>query len=148
VRKGFIWLVAVSLSILIVIFAASVVMAQSVTITKWQDLQPYIAAQTNKLNAHTDEIAALRAELDAEKAKVAVLTEDIGKIITRFDISLRMYVILACNTNRQIEAAGWGAVLVGIRPLPVTGLECPPLDANFYVPAYLSPSGPPVPPVN
>lgn len=51
--------------------------AGQVKVQRWQDLQPYIAQQTTKLNTHTDEIAALKAEN-------ATLKSDMGLVIGRY----------------------------------------------------------------
>lgn len=120
--------------------------AAQVTISRWQDLQPYIAAQTDKLNAHTSQIAALEARIADLEAKNAVLTSDVGLIIGRYDMLLRYLIIQACYANSKLDT--WGAALAGLQPFPLGTHECPPAGSRFYIPGYLSPSGPAIPPAN
>lgn len=111
--------------------------AGQVKVQRWQDLQPYIAQQTTKLNTHTDEIAALKAEN-------ATLKSDMGLVIGRYDMLLRYLVIQACATNAKIDTIN--SVFNWVQPFALGTNECPPADTRYYVPTYLSASGPLIPP--
>ena len=112
-----------------------------VTFSKWQDMGQYVGKQTEKLNTHTDQIAAMRAEVD-------VLKSDMGLAIGRYDALLRAIVINVCASNKLITDNGWATTLIGLTPIELPGHTCPadPATTKYYVPSYLSPSGPPIPP--
>lgn len=128
------------MKMLIVVFAVAIFSSATqaqVQVNRWQDLQPYIAAQTGKLNTHTDEIAALQAEN-------ARLTSDLGLVIQRYDMLLRYLIIQACASNAKIESIN--SVFNWVQPFPLGSHECPPAGSRFYIPGFLSAGGPPVPP--
>ena len=129
------------------------VSAQTVTIDRWQDMGPLLDRQSKKINEHTAQLAALEAKVaaleaarTAAEAKAATLESDVGLIITRYDMLLRAIVIQVCASNKAMADNAWAAKLAGLEPIPLTGHTCPPLPARYYVPGYLSPSGPPIPP--
>jgi len=111
------------------------------TFSKWQDMGQYVGQQTVKLNEHTAQIAALRAEVD-------VLKSDMSLVIGRYDALLRAIVINVCASNKVMADNQWATTLIGLKPIPLTGHTCPtdPATTKYYVPSYLSPSGPPIPP--
>lgn len=110
-----------------------------VTFERWQDVGRYAGQQTEKLNAHTDQLAALTA-------KLATVEQDLGLVIQRYDMLLRAIVVQVCASNKAMADNAWAAKLAGLEPIPLAGHTCPPLPARYYVPGYLSPSGPPIPP--
>lgn len=137
----------------ILLVLASLPAGAQVTFERWQDMGQYVGRQTEKLNQHTDQLAAMQAKiaaLEASKAesdaKVASLTSDLGLVIGRYDMLLRAIVIQVCASNKAMADNAWAAKLAGLEPIPLTGHTCPPLPARYYVPGYLSPSGPPIPP--
>lgn len=114
-------------------------------------LYQYAAALGNLANIQNARINALEAKIAAlETAKVAekvpVLESDLGLVIQRYDMLLRAIVIQVCASNKAMADNAWAAKLAGLEPIPLTGHTCPPLPARYYVPGYLSPSGPPIPP--
>lgn len=119
-------------------FVASAAVAQ-VQVNRWQDLAPYVAQQTEKLNAHTDELAELRAEN-------ATLKSDLGLVIGRYDTLLRYLIIHACLTNEKIATIN--SVFNWVQPFPLGNHECPPAGSRFYIPSFLSPDGPLIPPAS
>lgn len=132
---------------------AGAVSAQTVTIDRWQDMGPLLDRQSKKINEHTAQVAALAAKvaaLEAAKAdaeaKVTTLTSDMGLVIQRYDTLLRAIVINVCASNKAMADNAWAAKLAGLQPIPLGDHACPPLPARYYVPGYLSPSGPPIPP--
>jgi hypothetical protein len=118
------------------------------TFNRWQDMGQYVGQQTVKLNENTAKVAALESENAALKTKVDTLTSDMGLVINRYDMLLRAIVIHVCATNKLMADNAWAAKLTGMTPIPLPGHECPedPLTAKYYVPIYLSPIGPPIPP--
>ncbi len=114
-------------------------------------LYQYAAALGNLANIQNARINALEAKIAAlETAKVAekvpVLESDLGLVIQRYDMLLRAIVVQVCASNKAMADNAWAAKLAGLEPIPLTGHTCPPLPARYYVPGYLSPSGPPIPP--
>lgn len=114
-------------------------------------LYQYAAALGNLANIQNARINALEAKIAAlETAKVAekvpVLESDLGLVIQRYDMLLRAIVIQVCASNKAMADNAWAAKLAGLEPIPLTGHTCPPLPARYYVPGYLSPNGPPIPP--
>ncbi|MCR4300775.1 MAG: hypothetical protein NUV51_04120, partial [Sulfuricaulis sp.] len=103
-------------------------------INSWQELGGYVGEQTTKMNANTAEIAAL-------KAKLAVLTSDMGIVVGAHDRLLRAVVIRVCDYNSKV--AGWSGTLTGLEPIPLGDIECPPAAAKWYIPYYIGPGGPP-----
>jgi len=124
----------------------SLPVAAQVTVGRWQDLQPYIAAQTTKLNTHTDEIAALQAQVADLTTRLAKAETNIANAVAAHDAAVRYALIAMCYTNSQIASAGWAATLIGMKPFPLGDLECPPAGTRFYTLYYLNPAGPPIPP--
>lgn len=101
-------------------------------------------AQHAKIEALEERLAAIEAVKPVEK--VPVLESDLGLVIQRYDMLLRAIVIQVCASNKAMADNAWAAKLAGLEPIPLTGHTCPPLPARYYVPGYLSPSGPPIPP--
>ena len=124
----------------------SLPVAAQVTVGRWQDLQPYIAAQTTKLNTHTDEIAALQAQVADLTTRLAKAETNIANAVAAHDAAVRYALIAMCYTNSQIASAGWAATLIGMKPFPLGDLECPPAGSRYYTLYYLNPNGPPIPP--
>jgi hypothetical protein len=127
------------------------VAAQTVTLDKWQDLGPLLDRQSKKINEHTALVTAMQAKivaLEAEKAKIDVLTSDMGLVIQRYDTLLRAIINNVCASNKLIVDNNWAATLIGLRPIGIAGHVCPgdAETARYYVPQYLSPNGPPIPP--
>ena len=102
--------------------------AAEVTITRWQDLQPYIAQLANKVNAQDAKIAALQAELAALKTRVNVVENS-------YNIALYYALGHLCYTNTMLSS--WSASLVGMKPFPLNGLTCPPEGERIYIPAFI-----------
>ena len=132
----------------LMLLAAPIAGAQQATV---QQLYQYAAALGNLANTQNARINALEAKIAAlETAKVAekvpVLESDLGLVIQRYDMLLRAIVIQVCASNKAMADNAWAAKLAGLEPIPLTGHTCPPLPARYYVPGYLSPSGPPIPP--
>lgn len=132
----------------LMLLAAPFAGAQQATV---QQLYQYAAALGNLANTQNARINALEAKIAAlETAKVAekvpVLESDLGLVIQRYDMLLRAIVIQVCASNKAMADNAWAAKLAGLEPIPLTGHTCPPLPARYYVPGYLSPSGPPIPP--
>lgn len=112
-----------------VVLAFVAVMADAqITVGKWQDLQPYIAAQTTKLNTHTDQLAALQAELAALKTRVNVVENS-------YNIALYYALGHLCYANAM--QATWVGALTGLKPFPLAGLTCPPEGERIYIPAFI-----------
>jgi hypothetical protein len=128
-------------TILLLLALVSLPAGAQVTFQKWQDVGVYAGQQTVKLNTHTDQIAALRTEID-------VLTSDMGLVIQRYDTLLRAIINNVCASNKLIVDNNWAATLIGLRPIGIAGHVCPgdAETARYYVPQYLSPNGPPIPP--
>lgn len=123
-----------------VVLALMAVLADAqITVSKWQDLQPYIAAQTTKLNAHTDQIAALQAELAALKTRVNV-AENSYNILTYYLLSQ------ACYANSM--QATWVGSLTGLKPFPLGDAVCPPAGEKIYVPGFIGGVGAVLKPAN
>ena len=129
-----------TIAVLALAFAGGVA-AQTVTLDKWQDMGPLLDRQSKKINEHTAQVTALRAEID-------VLTRDMGLVIQRYDMLLRAIVNNVCASNKLIVENNWAATLIGLKPIQITGHVCPgdAETARYYVPQYLSPNGPPIPP--
>lgn len=132
----------------LMLLAAPFAGAQQATV---QQLYQYAAALGNLANIQNARINALEAKIAAlETAKVAekvpVLESDLGLVIQRYDMLLRAIVVQVCASNKAMADNAWAAKLAGLEPIPLTGHTCPPLPARYYVPGYLSPSGPPIPP--
>lgn len=134
----------------LMLLAAPFAGAQQATV---QQLYQYAAALGNLANAQHAKIEALEAKVTAleaaktaAEAKAATLESDVGLIITRYDMLLRAIVIQVCASNKAMADNAWAAKLAGLEPIPLPGHTCPPLPARYYVPGYLSPSGPPIPP--
>ncbi len=132
----------------VLLLAAPIAGAQQATV---QQLYQYAAALGNLANIQNARINALEAKIAAlETAKVAekvpVLESDLGLVIQRYDMLLRAIVVQVCASNKAMADNAWAAKLAGLEPIPLTGHTCPPLPARYYVPGYLSPSGPPIPP--
>ena len=126
--------------------------AAEVTITRWQDLQPYIAQLANKVNAQDAKIAALQTEvatlktrLTAAEAQVAKSKTDVGNLIVSHNVSVYYWLVQACAYNAKVN--GWKGILTGLEPQPLGGLACPPAGSRFYTP-YFHPdvSAVPIPP--
>ncbi len=130
----------------ILLMLASLPAGAQVTFERWQDMGQYVGRQTEKLNQHTDQIAALEAKVAALEASKTTVEKDLGLVIQRYDMLLRAIVIQVCASNKAMADNAWAAKLAGLEPIPLTGHTCPPLPARYYVPGYLSPSGPPIPP--
>lgn len=124
------------IALFVVALFSSATQAQ-VQVNRWQDFAPYIAQQTEKLNAHTDEIDALKAENET-------LRSDLGLVVGRYDMLLRYLIIHACLTNEKIATIN--SVFNWVQPFPLGNHECPPPGSRFYIPSYLSPTGPLIPP--
>jgi len=127
---------------------AGVVSAQTVTIDRWQDMGPLLDRQSKKINEHTAQLAALEAKVAALEASKASVEKDLGLVIWRYDALLRAIVINVCASNKLMADNEWAAKLAGLQPIPLPGHTCPTdaASARYYVPGYLSPSGPPIPP--
>jgi len=125
---------------------ASLPAGAQVTFERWQDMGQYVGRQTEKLNQHTDQIAALEAKVAALEASKTTVEKDLGLVIQRYDMLLRAIVIQVCASNKAMADNAWAAKLAGLEPIPLAGHDCPPLPARYYVPGYLSPDGPPIPP--
>ncbi len=130
----------------ILLMLASLPAGAQVTFSKWQDMGQYVGQQTEKLNQHTDQIAALEAKVAALEASKTTVEKDLGLVIQRYDMLLRAIVVQVCASNKAMADNAWAAKLAGLEPIPLTGHTCPPLPARYYVPGYLSPNGPPIPP--
>ncbi len=130
----------------ILLMLASLPAGAQVTFERWQDMGQYVGRQTEKLNQHTDQIAALEAKVAALEASKTTVEKDLGLVIQRYDMLLRAIVIQVCASNKAMADNAWAAKLAGLEPIPLAGHDCPPLPARYYVPGYLSPDGPPIPP--
>lgn len=111
-----------------------------------QQLYQYAGQLGTVANAHNAKIEALTTENAALKSKVETLTSDVGLIIGRYDMLLRAIVVHVCASNKAMADNAWATKLVGLEPIPLGSHVCPPLPARYYVPGYLSPNGPPIPP--
>lgn len=127
---------------------AGAVSAQTVTIDRWQDMGPLLDRQSKKINEHTAQLAALEAKVAALEASKASVEKDLGLVIWRYDALLRAIVINVCASNKLMADNEWAAKLAGLQPIPLPGHTCPTdaASARYYVPGYLSPNGPPIPP--
>lgn len=127
---------------------AGAVSAQTVTIDRWQDMGPLLDRQSKKINEHTAQLTALEARVAALEASKATIEKDLGLVIWRYDALLRAIVINVCASNKLMAENEWAAKLAGLQPIPLPGHTCPTdaASARYYVPGYLSPSGPPIPP--
>lgn len=132
----------------ILLMLASLPAGAQVTFERWQDMGQYVGRQTEKLNQHTDQIAALEAKVAALEASKTTVEKDLGLVIWRYDALLRAIVINVCASNKLMADNEWAAKLAGLQPIPLPGHTCPTdaASARYYVPGYLSPSGPPIPP--
>lgn len=101
-------------------------------INRWQDLGPYIAAQTEKINEHT--------------ANIRVLRSDLLQVIDRYDILLRAILMNVCASNKVLVENEWAAKLVGLEPMPVGNHDCAEHTGRWYVPGYMGIDGPRIPP--
>lgn len=115
-----------------------------VTFQRWQDMGAYVGKQTEKLNQHTDEIAALKARIAALEAQDAKNRENISHIIAHSDVMVRYAVELECNFNKNIT--GVVAMFSWVKPFELGDIPCPQPGDRYYLPYYLSPSGPVLPP--
>jgi len=132
----------------LMLLAAPFAGAQQATV---QQLYQYAAALGNLANIQNARINALEAKIAAlETAKVAekvpVLESDLGLVIQRYDMLLRAIIVQVCASNKAMADNAWAVKLAGLEPITLPGHTCPPLPARYYVPGYLSPSGPPIPP--
>lgn len=99
--------------LLLILLFALPVHAQT-TISRWQDLQPYIAAQTGKLNEHTKRLNELE---------------------NRYNVALHYALVQLCYANSMQTT--WVGSLAGLKPFPLTGLECPQVGAPYFVPGFI-----------
>lgn len=132
----------------ILLMLASLPAGAQVTFERWQDMGQYVGRQTEKLNQHTDQIAALEAKVATLEAAKASVEKDLGLVIWRYDALLRAIVINVCASNKLMADNAWATALAGLKPIPLPGHTCPTdaASARYYVPGYLSPNGPPIPP--
>lgn len=121
---------------LALLLAVTPVQAQR-DIKSWVDLGVYVGEQTTQMNANTEAVKALQAE-------VALLRKDIGTLGWHHDVAVRYWLVQSCATNTLIPS--WSS-LVGIKPIPIGSHECPQLPTRFYVPGYVG-STVPIPPEN
>jgi len=91
------------------------------------------------------QVADLTTRLAASEAKVAKLRQDVDNLIVSHNVDVFYFLVRACDFNRRV--AGWAGVLIGLQPIPLTGLTCPPENTRYYTP-YFHPdqSAVPVPP--
>lgn len=109
--------------------------AQNVTITKWQDLQPYIAAQTAKLNQHTEQIGALTNRVQALELEVATLKTRMNVMENAYNITVYYGLAQLCFANSM--QSSWVNALTGLKPFPLADLTCPPAGEKIYVPYFI-----------
>ena len=123
----------ITLSMMVTFGSAS---AQSnVTISRWQDLQPYIAAQTEKLNQHTQKINELTAKVTTLETEVATLKTRMNVMENAYNITVYYGLAQLCFANSmQIQ---WVNALTGLKPFPLNGLTCPPEGEKIYVPYFI-----------
>lgn len=119
--------IVVGLALALVAVAAS---AQTITLRKWQDMGALVDRQSQAINAI--------------KTEVATLKSDTGLLIQRYDLTLRMLVIHACAHNEKVAAIN--LVFNWVQPIPLGNHVCPPPGSRYYIPSYLSPTGPQIPP--
>ena len=123
-----------ALAVMLTAFAAQ---AQTITLKKWQDMGALVDRQSQAINT-------LKAEVATLKTETATLKSDVSLIIGRYDMLLRYLVVQACGTNAKVTQIN--AVFNWVQPLPLGNHECPPEGTRYYIPGYLSASGPPIPP--
>ena len=111
--------------------------AWSQTRITFEDLYAYVVQVANVLIAEDAKIRALETQ-------VAVLTSDMGIVVGAHDRLLRAVVIRVCDYNSKV--AGWSGTLTGLEPIPLGSIECPPAGSKWYIPYYIGPGGPPIPP--
>lgn len=109
---------------------------QTITFQKWQDMGKYVGQLAEKVNTHTAEIAALKADH-------ALMIGDTANIISNYDAKLRFELALVCDYNSKVPT--WQGVLLGLKPIALGSLVCPPAGSKFYQPNYISKDGPPIP---
>lgn len=97
------------------------------------------------------EIRALRDRVGVLEAKVATLEEkqvkdrdNIQALIAHADILVRYAVELECNANKNMASVL--GVFSWFKPFELGAIECPPAGQRYYLPYYLSPNGPILPP--
>jgi hypothetical protein len=112
-------------------------LAWSQTTITMQQLVAYVTQVANVLIAEDAKIKALETQ-------VAVLTSDMGIVVGAHDRLLRAMVIQVCASNAHVDT--WAATLVGLQKIPLGTIECPPAGAKWYIPYYIGPGGPPIPP--
>ena len=102
--------------------------AAEVTITKWQDLQPYIAQLANKVNAQDAKIAALQGEVAALKTRLNVVENS-------YNILVYYGLAQLCYANSMQPT--WLTSLTGLKPFPLATHTCPPAGEQIYVPDFI-----------
>lgn len=132
--------IAIQLTAVLLLAFTGFVSAQTVTIDRWQDMGPLLDRQSKKINEHTAQVAVMREEINTLKS-------DMGLVIQRYDMLLRAIIVQVCASNKLITDNSWATTLTGLKPIALPGHTCPtdPMTAKYYVPQYLSPSGPPIP---
>lgn len=128
---------AAALALAIVIAGGSSAAAQPTVVGEIVALRQQVAALTAR-------VGDLETRLAATETKSTTLQNDLGLTIGRYDILLRYLLIQACYANSKLTS--WGAVLAGLQPFPLGDIQCPPEGSRFYIPAFLGPNGPPIPP--
>jgi len=106
--------------------------AAEVTITRWQDLQPYIAQLANKVNAQDAKIAALQTEVATLKTRVNVAENS-------YNILVYYLLAQACYANSMQPT--WLTSLTGLKPFPLATHTCPPAGEQIYVPDFIGGAG-------
>lgn len=106
--------------------------AAEVTITRWQDLQPYIAQLANKVNAQDAKIAALQTEVATLKTRVNVAENS-------YNILVYYLLAQACYANSMQPT--WLTSLTGLKPFPIGTHTCPPVGEQIYVPDFIGGAG-------
>ena len=106
--------------------------AAEVTISRWQDLQPYIAQLANKVNAQDAKIAALQTEVATLKTRVNVAENS-------YNILVYYLLAQACYANSMQPT--WLTSLTGLKPFPLATHTCPPAGEQIYVPDFIGGAG-------
>lgn len=104
-----------------------------------------IKALRQQVSALQGQTADLTTRLAAAETTITKLKTDVANLITSHNVNVFYFLVRACDFNRR--AATWSGVLVGLQPIPLGGMACPPDNTRFYVP-YFHPdvSAVPIPP--
>ncbi|OJX04583.1 MAG: hypothetical protein BGO72_21460 [Burkholderiales bacterium 70-64] len=122
---------------------AAVALAVQAQVTPAQ-LTAYVTQLGNLAIAQDAQIRALQARVAELETREAKNRENISHIIAHADVMVRYAVGLECWFNKNVPsiltAFSW------VKPFELGAIACPPEDQRYYLPYYLSPDGPVLPP--